>query len=102
VAAVQEPKVTEQQRDDSKRADEMTPDALRSELDADRERIAQLEAQNAALVASGKSRVEPGPKAGRRTHRFWIVILLVVGMVLTPVSILALFLRSEVGATSKR
>ena len=80
---------------DSKGSDDLSPDALRAELAADRQRIAQLEAENAALAASRMTRSEAAPEAGRRTHRFWIVVLLVVGMVLTPVGILALFLRNE-------
>ena len=80
---------------DSKGSDDLSPDALRAELDADRQRIAQLEAENAALAASRMTRSEAAPEAGRRTHRFWIAVLLVVGMVLTPVGILALFLRNE-------
>ncbi len=51
---------------------------------------------------------QPGPlertrrrTTGRRTHRFWVAALLVIGMLLTPVSILALFLNSQVGDTGR-
>ena len=90
-----------EENNDSKSSDDLSPDALRAELDADRQRIAQLEAENAALAASRMTRAEAAPEAGRRTHRFWIVVLLVVGMVLTPVAILALFLRNELGDTGR-
>ena len=93
-----------EQNDDSKSSDDLSVDALRSELDADRKRIAQLEAENAALAAARTTRSKAAREPSRRTHRFWIAVLLVVGMVLTPVAILAVFLQNEIrdtGATSR-
>ncbi len=85
-----------EQNNDSKSSNGMSVDELRAELDADRQRIAQLEAENAALATSATTRSQTAPAAGPRPHRFWVAVLLVVGMVLTPVSILALFLRNEI------
>jgi len=90
-----------EQNNASNRSADLSADALRAEVEADRQRIAQLEAENAALAASETTRAEHAPREGRLTHRFWVAILLVIGMVLTPLAILALFLRSEVGDTGR-
>jgi hypothetical protein len=82
-------------------SDDVSLDALRSELEADRQRIAQLEAENAALAASRTRSSEATPKPGRRTHRVWVAVLLVLGMVLTPISILALFVKNEIEDTGR-
>jgi hypothetical protein len=87
--------------DDSHSSDDRSVDELRAELEADRKRIAQLEAENAALAASGNGRSKKAPKEGRRTHRFWVALLLVLGMVLTPVAILAVFLHNEIRDTGR-
>ena len=72
-------------------------DALQAELDADRRRIAALEAENAALVAAANpTRADTTARGTRRTHHFWVALLLVVGMLLTPVSIVALWLNNQV------
>jgi len=88
------------EHDDSNRLDDMSSDALRAELEADRRRIAELEMENAALAASRETSGKSTSKR-RRTHRFWVAVLLILGMVLTPVAILALFLRSEIGDTGR-
>jgi hypothetical protein len=88
------------QDDDSTGSDDASIDALQAELEADRQRIAQLEAENAALAAR-TSGFEGAPKRGRRPHRFWIAVLLILGMVLTPISILALFVKNEIGDTGR-
>jgi hypothetical protein len=75
--------------------------ARRSELDTYEQRIAQLEAENAALTAARTTLAEPAPKAGRRHHRVLVAVLLVLGMLLTPVSILTLFVHSEIGDTGR-
>jgi hypothetical protein len=90
-----------EQNGDSNSSDELSVDELRAELDADRKRIAQLEAENAALAASRKTRSKAVREAGRRTHRFWVAVLLVFGMLLTPVAILAVFLRNEIRDTGR-
>ncbi len=82
-------------------SDDPSMDALQAELEATWKRIAALEAENAALAAAGTIRANAAPPAGRRTHRFWVAVLLVVGMLLTPVSILALFLNNQVGDTGR-
>ncbi len=79
------------------KSDDASVDELHAELEADRLRIAQLEAENAALAASRT----PGRKTGRPTHRFWVAVLLILGMVLTPLSILALFMKNEINDTSR-
>jgi hypothetical protein len=76
-------------------------DALQAELEANRQRIAALEAENAALVAAASTRAKAAPPGARRTHHVWVAILLVVGMLLTPVSILALFLNSQISDTGR-
>ena len=77
-------------------------DALQAELEADRRRIAALEAENAALVAAANTTLaDTTPPGTRRTHHFWVALLLVVGMLLTPVSILALWLNNQVTDTGR-
>ena len=51
---------------DSKGSDDLSPDALRAELDADRQRIAELEAENAALAAARTTRVRARHRRPRR------------------------------------
>ena len=75
--------------------------ALQAELDQYRRRIAELEAENATLAASQPKRSETAQTPGRRTSQVWVAVLLVLGMVLTPVSILALYLRDEIGDTGR-
>jgi hypothetical protein len=41
------------------------------------------------------------PKSARRSHRFWVAILLVVACLLTPLSIIALFVKNEIGDTGR-
>jgi hypothetical protein len=72
-----------------------------SELDSYRQRVVQLEAENAALRAAQATPAEPKPKVGRRHDRVVVAILLVLGMLLTPVSILTLFVHSEIGDTGR-
>ena len=71
-------------------------DALQAELEANRQRIAALEAENAALAAAGTTRGKATPPGARRTHHFWVALLLVLGMLLTPVAIVAVFLKNQV------
>jgi hypothetical protein len=73
---------------------------LRAELEVERRRVATLEAENARL-ARGAKRPVAGPPGGRRSHRFWVAVLLVLGMVLTPISILALFVKNEITNTDR-
>jgi hypothetical protein len=86
--------------DDSNGLDDMSTDALRAEVEADRKRIAELEAKNAELAAS-RTKSSKKARGARRTHRFWVALLLILGMVLTPVAILALFLHSEIEDTGR-
>jgi hypothetical protein len=77
---------------------------LRSELEAEKQRIAALEAENAALLAargSGGDGAEPKAKPGRRSHRFWVAILLVIATVLTPLTIVALFVKQQINDTGR-
>ncbi len=73
-----------------------TPEELRKRLEADERRIAELEAENAALAAAPAAAT---PKV--RTHRFWVALLLVLGMLLTPITIVALYVKNEIGNTSR-
>ncbi|MGZ6967861.1 MAG: hypothetical protein ACXVKN_09005 [Acidimicrobiia bacterium] len=76
---------------------------LRSELEAEKERIAALERENAALLAATAGGAGAGvakPK-GRRSHRFWVAILLVIGSVLTPLTIVALFVKNTISDTDR-
>jgi hypothetical protein len=78
---------------------EESPAELRERLAADERRIAELEARNAALAA------EPGAAGGAKprvcTRRFWVALLLVLGTILTPVTIVALYVRNEIGNTDR-
>jgi hypothetical protein len=86
-----------------KPADDESVERLRQELEAEKRHIAALEVENAALLAA---RVDIGdeaatPKSARRSHRFWVAILLVVACLLTPLSIIALFVKNEIGDTGR-
>lgn len=74
---------------------------LRQELEAEKQRIAALEAENAALLAargeSGAGRVTPK----RRSHHFWVALLLVIATVLTPLTILAIFVKQQINDTDR-
>ena len=77
-------------------------EALRRELEADRLRIAALEAENAALLALGApsaAATSATPKV--RSHRFWVAVLLVLGLVLTPLTIIALFVKNTISDTDR-
>jgi len=77
---------------------------LRQELEAEKARIAALEAENAALVAAtgrGEGDAAAKKKTGRRSHRFWIAILLVIATVLTPLTIVALFVKNQINDTDR-
>jgi hypothetical protein len=78
---------------------------LRHELEAEKERIAALEAENAALLAAGVKAGSAGAvaagRSARRSHRFWVAILLVIGTVLTPLTIVALFVKNQINDTDR-
>jgi hypothetical protein len=76
-------------------------EALQAELEANRQRIADLEAENAALAVARATRGKATPPGGRRTHHFWVAFLLVFGMLLTPVAIVAVFLKNQVSDTGR-
>ncbi len=40
-------------------------------------------------------------KPPRKRHRFWVTILLVIGTLLTPITIMALFVNTEISSTSR-
>jgi hypothetical protein len=77
-------------------------DDLRSELEAQRRRIDELEVENASLAASVAATSTTTAKPARaRTHRFWISVLLVLGFLITPLSFVAIFLKAEVTDTGR-
>ncbi len=75
---------------------------LREELEAEKQRIAALEAENAKLLAAsgngGDGDVAP---TGRKSHRFWVAVLLLVAMLLTPFTILAIFVKGQINDTGR-
>jgi hypothetical protein len=73
--------------------------ALKAELDAEKRRAAALEARNAAL--EDKRRASRDASGARRGHRFLVAILLVLGFVLTPVTIVVLFAHTEITDTGR-
>ncbi len=80
--------------------DEEHTASSRAELENLRERVAALEAENAALVArEGTGSADQPPP--RRSHNVWVAVLLVLGMLLTPVAIVALFVRNEITNTDR-
>ncbi len=85
----------------------MSPDEsleqLREELEAEKARIAALEAQNAELLAAsgGAETGEAPTKRGRKSHRFWVAILLVIATLLTPLTIVALFVKQQINDTDR-
>ena len=84
-------------------AEDESVERLRQELDAEKAHIAALEAENAALLAARQDGGDDAakPRSGRRSHRFWVAILLVVACLLTPLSIVALFVKNEIGDTGR-
>lgn len=85
-----------------------TPDEsveeLRQELEAEKQRIAALETENAALLAASGGKgtgTTTTAKPGRRSHRFWVAILLVIGTLLTPLTIVALFVKQQINDTGR-
>jgi hypothetical protein len=84
-------------------ADEKSAEELRAEIEADRKRIAALEAENAALLEVGAhaAAANAATAKGPRTHRFWIAVLLIAGMLLTPLSILAVFVKGQINDTDR-
>jgi hypothetical protein len=52
--------------------------------------------------AAGTDAAVDGVKPkGRRTHRFWVSLLLVIGLVLTPLTFVALFVKSQINDTDR-
>jgi hypothetical protein len=87
-------------------ASDPTPESveeLRQELEAEKQRIAALEAENAKLLAARSEGGEGGGTAptGRKSHRFWVAVLLLTAMVLTPFTILAIFLKGQINDTGR-
>jgi hypothetical protein len=86
-------------------ASEPTPasvEELRQELEAEKQRIAALEAENAKLLAaSGNADEGDVAPSGRKSHRFWVALLLVTAMILTPFTILAIFLKGQINDTGR-
>jgi hypothetical protein len=78
-------------------------DDLRSELEAQKRRITELEVENAALAAAVQKTAPQAatPPRGRHPHRFWIALLLILGFLLTPLSFLAIFLKAEITDTGR-
>jgi hypothetical protein len=76
-------------------------DALEAEIEAQQHRISELEAENAALAAARPRRAKKMARGGVRSHRGWVAVLLVVGMLLTPITIVALYLKSEITDTGR-
>jgi hypothetical protein len=74
---------------------------LREELEAEKQRIAALEAE--LLAAKGGTGSGDGAEAkrGRRSHGFWVAILLVLATVLTPFTILAVFVKQQINDTGR-
>ncbi len=95
--------MSEDRSDETPTPDDESVRQLREELEAEKERIAALEAENAALLAAARTAEATAakPSTGRRSHRFWVAILLVLATILTPLSIVALFLKNEVGSTDR-
>jgi hypothetical protein len=75
---------------------------LRQELEAEKQRIAALEAENAKLLAASGQVAGggDGPKV-RKSHRFWVALLLLVAMILTPFTILAIFVKGQINDTGR-
>jgi hypothetical protein len=77
-------------------------ESLTVELDEEKRRVAELEARTAALEGGG------GPSDGsgrggkkRRHHRFFVSLLLVLGFILTPITLVILYVHAEVTDTGR-
>jgi hypothetical protein len=87
---------------ESRREDDV--ETLEAELAAERRRNAALAARNAALEARmrrGDGDDEDETVKHRRGHRVWVALLLVLGFVLTPVTILIVFAHTEITDTGR-
>jgi hypothetical protein len=77
--------------------------ALQAQVEAQQARIAELEAEIAAKGEGGDAEAgDRGPGAHRHHgHRVLVALLLVLGMILTPITIVALFVKTEISDTSR-
>src|SRR5690242_5680065 len=73
-------------------------ETLKAELDAERKHAADLEARNAALAPENGG---GATKPARRGHRWLVALLLVLGFILTPVTIVVLFAHTELTDTGR-
>jgi hypothetical protein len=84
--------------------DEMTTQTDPSTDDVTRLRaeLAELDRRTARLEARATATVEPRRRAKRRgSHRFWVAILLMLGTLLTPLSLLAVYVKTQVTDTGR-
>jgi hypothetical protein len=93
--------VSEPPNQDPTSGEERPDEALEAELEAQQRRISELEAENAALAAKRPRRAKKMAQHGVRSHRGWVALLLVVGLLLTPIMIVALYLKSEITDTGR-
>ena len=87
-------------------ASDPTPESvgqLRRELEEEKQRIAALEAENAKLLAASGKGEDGGDTVphGRKSHRFWVALLLLIAMILTPFTILAIFVKGQINDTGR-
>ncbi|HEY7133712.1 MAG TPA: hypothetical protein VIB48_01475 [Acidimicrobiia bacterium] len=77
-------------------------ETLQAELDAERKHAADLEARNAALQGRDPAKNgSDGTKRARRGHRWLVALLLVLGFILTPITIVVLFAHTELTDTGR-
>ncbi len=77
-------------------------ETLSAELDEEKRRVAELEARTAALEGDGGS--QGGSSGGgkhRRHHRFWVSLLLVLGFLLTPITLITLYVHTQLTDTGR-
>jgi hypothetical protein len=78
-------------------------EALNSQVAEESRLVADVEARNAAPAAG---RATPAGSNGdarprRRHHRFWVSVLLLLGFILTPITIVTLFVHTQLTDTDR-
>ncbi len=74
---------------------------LKAELADEKRRASALAARNAALEAQRRGDGEDVAKRPRRRHRILVALLLVIGFVLTPVTIVVLYAHTQITDTGR-
>src|SRR5689334_6036823 len=76
-------------------------DALKAQVEAQQRQIAELEAKTAVADGGGKGTTERRPRHPHRMRGLFAALLIVLGTILTPITLVALFVHTEVTDTGR-